>query len=87
MKRRIIYTKSYAKSYKKLIQNNPKLITKIDNRINIFLSNPIEVDDHPLKGSLKNFRSFSITGDIRIKYKIVDEIYEFILIGTHNQVY
>ena len=45
------------------------------------------IDDHVLAGSMKGLRSFSIASDIRVVYRETDECYEFLDIGTHNQVY
>ena len=80
----------FKKSYKKRISNNPKLILKTAQRINLFQENSDEpiLRDHQLKGSKNNLRAFSITGDIRIVYmKISDEHIVLLDIGTHNQVY
>ena len=43
--------------------------------------------DHKLIGSLEGFRSFSITGDIRVVYRKDGAEIELYDIGTHNQVY
>jgi len=43
--------------------------------------------DHALGGKMKGFRSFSITGDIRVVYYISENIAYFVDIGSHNQVY
>ena len=80
----------FKKSYKKRISNNPKLVFKAAQRINLFQENsddPI-LRDHQLKGSKNNLRAFSVTGDIRIVYmKISGEHIILLDIGTHNQVY
>ena len=80
----------FKKSYKKRISNNPKLVLKTAQKINLFQEDsdqPI-LRDHQLKGSKNNLRAFSITGDIRIVYmKISEEHIVLLDIGTHNQVY
>ncbi len=44
--------------------------------------------DHQLIGQKQNFRSFSITGDIRLVYQYVGEnTVLFFDIGSRNQVY
>lgn len=81
---------NFKKSYKKRILNNPKLVAKTASRLRIFQQNPTSpiLNDHQLKGSKNNFRSFSVTGDIRIVYQRVPENHVILLdIGTHNQVY
>lgn len=80
----------FKKSYKKRISNNPKLVFKTDQRINLFQENSDEpiLRDHQLKGSKNNLRAFFITGDIRIVYMKISEGHVILLdIGTHNQVY
>lgn len=81
---------SFKKSYKKRIANNPKLRIKVAERLKLFQEDPKNavLKDHALKGEKKNFRAFSITGDIRVVYFPVstDKVI-FIDIGSHNQVY
>lgn len=46
--------------------------------------------DHALIGNMGGYRSFSVTGDYRIIYRIEengDIVFVFIDIGTHSQVY
>lgn len=81
---------NFQKSFRKRIANDSKLINKTGAKIKAFQQNPSNpvLKDHPLKGSKRKFRAFSITGDIRIIYqKINDKHVVFYDIGTHNQVY
>lgn len=82
----IVYTKKFQKRFKLL---NPKLQNQFFERMDIFLKNPNDpqIRNHPLKGYLRGYRSFSVTGDVLIfKYLSKKEI-KLIDIGTHNQVY
>lgn len=45
------------------------------------------LNDHALHGDLEGYRSFSVTGDIRVVYKIEGETIKLFDIGRHNQVY
>lgn len=85
----IIYTKSFLKQYKALVNTYPNLKNKIAQRVELFTQKRDSeiLRDHKLLGSMNNLRSFSITGDIRIIYEEDDEYITFRLIGTHNQVY
>ena len=68
----IILSKQFKKYFKKRIAFNSTLISKYESRLELFMvdtSNPI-LRDHSLKGEKKSFRSFSITGDIRVIYYI-----------------
>ncbi len=80
----------FKMSYKKRISDNPRLVLKTAQRINLFQENSDEplLRDHQLKGGKNNLRAFSITGDIRIIYIKISEDHIILLdIGTHNQVY
>lgn len=80
----------FQKSYNKRIANNRKLVEKTSKRLELFQKdskNPT-LKDHQLKGDKRNFRAFSITGDIRIIYLRVSKDHIILVdIGTHNQVY
>ncbi|MBI4067669.1 type II toxin-antitoxin system YafQ family toxin [Candidatus Gottesmanbacteria bacterium] len=81
---------TFDKHYRKRILPHPNLDIKFQERITLFIFNPMYplLKDHPLTGKKAHLRSFSITGDIRVIYQ---EIFpgEILLIdiGTHNQVY
>ncbi|MBI2599621.1 type II toxin-antitoxin system mRNA interferase toxin, RelE/StbE family [Candidatus Daviesbacteria bacterium] len=68
---------------------NPNLYTRFKDRVKEFLMNPESpiLKDHQLKGDKKDFRAFSITGDIRVVYYRGEDYIYFIDIGSHNQVY
>lgn len=85
----IIYYRQFKKHFKKRILPDISLVKRFDERIKLFISdrvNPI-LADHPLGGDYKGYRSFSITGDIRVIYKFTNSSVIFIDVGTHNQVY
>ncbi len=79
----------FKKSYKKRIFPNKDLIKKVHDRLELFKQDPTFpiLKDHSLIGDMKEFRSFSITGDIRIIYYLEDNTVWLYDIGTHNQVY
>ncbi len=50
-------------------------------------TNPI-LNNHPLQGKYEGCRSISITGDIRVVFKMInDDTAYFIDIGTHHRLY
>ena len=79
----------FKKSYKTRIAFNEILEEQVDDRLRIFSKNASDplLKDHTLKGRLTGFRSFSITGDIRIVYRKEDDLIILYDIGSHNQVY
>ncbi len=81
--------RQFLKNYKKRIFSHHKLNEKFKERLNLFVQdskNP-KLKDHMLLGSFKGLRAFSVTGDIRVVYRIVEGTIELYDIGSHNQVY
>lgn len=84
------YHPNFKKKYSQRISNNKPLVFKYQARLILFIkdSHHPSLRDHGLTGSLHNFRSFSITGDIRVIYEQISEDHVlFYDIGSHNQVY
>ncbi len=86
---RLKYTKNFHKSYSKRIGRNKNLDKRFYERLQLFIQNPqnLILKDHKLTGARKQFRAFSVTGDIRVIYYIEKETIYLIDIGSHNQVY
>ncbi|MFC1647781.1 type II toxin-antitoxin system YafQ family toxin [Patescibacteria group bacterium] len=84
----IKYRKNFEKSFKKL---SPKLKQKTISAIEQFTKDPHnpQLRNHPLKGSLKGLRAFSITGDVRVIFEEIDNYILVIMldVGIHNQIY
>lgn len=84
------FSRSFVKSYGKRIQSNSKLKFQFEKRTDLFKIERSSdlLKDHSLIGDKKGLRSFSISGDCRVIYRLVsDNFVEFIDIGSHNQVY
>ena len=87
---KITYSKSFKKSFKKKIENNPELEKKFWNKIELFLKEPYHsnLKTHKLTGKLKDLWSFRIDYDIRvIFYFNNDNNAVFISMGSHDEVY
>lgn len=83
----ISFTDRFKKRFNKL---SPKVRKQFEERIEFFIENPSNpiLRMHPLKGNLAGLRAFSVTGDYRVIYRILDrENVKLIDIGTHAQVY
>ncbi|MDP1722576.1 MAG: type II toxin-antitoxin system mRNA interferase toxin, RelE/StbE family [Candidatus Gottesmanbacteria bacterium] len=74
-KQRILPRRSLDRQYKKRLQ------LFVDHRSDALLA------DHALHGDMEGKRSFSISGDVRVIYRISGDAVLFYDIGTHNQVY
>lgn len=81
--------KRFEKNFHTRIASDPKLVKQFEERLSLFIEgvSNYPIYDHPLGGKLIGKRAFSITGDVRVVYKIVDGVCIFVDIGTHNQVY
>jgi len=86
---KIKYHKDFLKNYKKRIKPYPKLSSQFIKQLNKFINNPKDpsLRDHKLTGKKISFRSFSVTGDIRVVYIIKNDEIWLYDIGSHNQVY
>ncbi len=56
----------------------------------MFIENQFDrvLENHPLTGNLLGYRSFSVTGDYRVKFEVQDDqSVKLIDIGRHPSVY
>ncbi|MEK7561637.1 MAG: type II toxin-antitoxin system mRNA interferase toxin, RelE/StbE family [Patescibacteria group bacterium] len=81
--------KHFEKNFHTRIASDPKLVKQFEERLLLFIEgvSNYPVYDHSLGGKLTGKRAFSIAGDVRVVYKIVDGVCIFVDIGSHNQVY
>ncbi|HEC30728.1 MAG TPA: type II toxin-antitoxin system mRNA interferase toxin, RelE/StbE family [Candidatus Yonathbacteria bacterium] len=83
----IIYSKKFKKQFKKLRAGEKK---KFEERADIFIksiANP-QLNDHALSGNLSKYRSFNVTGDLRVLYeRVEDHTIIFADIDTHSNLY
>lgn len=79
----------FRKHFKKRICPYPKLVSRFNQRLHLFLvdANNSLLKDHPLRGKKAEYRSFSVAGDIRVVYKMKGNVIQLYDIGSHNQVY
>lgn len=77
--------------FKKDYQKSPKKIkAAFETRLQLFKENPYHttLNNHPLLGVYKGYRSINITGDWRALYTQIreDEVI-FVMIGKHSKLY
>lgn len=87
---KIDYHKKFQKNYSKRIRSNRNIDRIFKEKLALFVenSNDPSLKDHTLTGKLKHLRSFSITGDIRVVYRLIGkDCVLFLDIGSHNQIY
>jgi addiction module RelE/StbE family toxin len=84
---KIFFTAGFAKKFKKMPAGVQR---RFEERIGLFLvdaGNPV-LKAHPLKGNLAGLRAFSVSGDYRAIYRLLDrDNVELVSIGKHSQVY
>jgi addiction module RelE/StbE family toxin len=81
--------KNFKKHFKSRVSSNKSLVTRFRRRLEMFLIDPKNpsLKDHKLTGTMSQYRSFWITGDVRLIYRIYNNRMELYDIGSHNQVY
>lgn len=82
----VAYSKSFIKQAKKF---SPELRKKLQQRIILFVKNPLDpmLRNHTLKGKYKGYRSIDIKSDVRTLYLQQDKEVIFDAVGTHGQLY
>lgn len=84
---KIFLHKKFVKSYKKLRRGEQ---LKFKAKRDLFLRDPFHsiLNNHALHGKYHNYRSISITGDLRVLFKHIDEkSVLFYTIDTHSNLY
>ena len=80
----------FSRNFKKQINKlPPKKIAKAKQAIDEFLRNPDspKLRYHSLKGDWLGYESISAGGDLRLHFKIADDMITFVAAGTHGQLY
>lgn len=84
---RVRFHRNFRKSYAKL---PARIRIQFKRRLKLFLEDPFHplLDNHALHGEWRQFRSISVTGDLRAIYRILgDDSAEFVIIDTHGELY
>lgn len=85
----VVYSKKFTKNIRKRLTTKT-LQGRFENRLKLFKQDKTHplLKDHKLTGKMQGKRAFSITGDIRVVYRELDDnTIQFLDIGTHPQVY
>jgi addiction module RelE/StbE family toxin len=83
---KISFSIQFIKSAKKLDEKQRK---QLKSRLAIFVENPTNklLNNHQLKGAQKDYRSITVSGDLRALYFEIDDEIIFDIVGTHSQLY
>ncbi len=87
--KKLEFTKQFQKRLKQRYGHQSKVIERLQRHLELFSQGVRKepINDHPLTGKLKGLRAFSVGGDVRVVYRETESHYEFLDIGSHNQVY
>lgn len=81
------FHKNFKKNFQKLERGERD---KFKKRLNTFLDDEFSplLNNHPLRGKYKGYRSINVTGDLRAIYKRVSsQKVIFVKIGSHSNLY
>lgn len=84
---KIVLHRNFEKQYKKL---RPKEQNRFKERRDVFLNDPFDpvLNNHPLRGRYKGYRSINVTGDLRAVYRLLnDDTVLFVAIDSHSNLY
>lgn len=84
---RVVFHRNFEKRYKKL---RPREKKRFKERKDIFIQDPYHpaLNNHPLQGKYKGYRSINISGDLRAVYQLINnDIAYFVALDTHSNLY
>ena len=79
---KVAYSPAFHRTYKKIFKNNSSKQILFQQKISLFLQDPFhpQLHTHKLKGTLKDFYSFSIEYDLRVILYLIPKRYSRILV-------
>ena len=85
----IYLSKNFLRSYKKLLNRNPRLNNTITKKLILFEDNPNHpsLRLHKLQGTMVTDWSISIASDLRLIFTYVEDGILLVDVGKHEDVY
>jgi len=80
----------FHKNFKKALKKQPiKIQLKFKDKFKLFENDQFHysLNNHALSGKFIGWRSFDITGDLRVHYEEYSETIVFMDIGSHSALY
>ena len=84
---KVRFHRNFERNYQKLPKKEQG---RFKERINLFTRDEFDplLNNHPLYGKYKGYRSINITGNLRAIYKLeTQEVRIFIAVGSHGELY
>lgn len=87
--RRLELEKPFRKQASKLLKKNPSLKDTYSSLLDRLANNPFDptLHTHALTGELKGKYACSLTHELRVVFRVYDDIVHLLDIGTHDEVY
>ena len=89
MKLEFDFSPAFLKKAGKLLAKNPQLDPLYENCLNKLLNDPFNplLHTHALTGDMKGKYACSLTYELRIVFRLRDNIIHLLDIGSHDEVY
>ncbi|MBF0328755.1 MAG: type II toxin-antitoxin system mRNA interferase toxin, RelE/StbE family [Nitrospirae bacterium] len=89
MKFKFDYAPAYLKNARKLAKKYPQLKKTYTEVLYKLAENPFnpQLHTHPLTGELKGKYACSLTYELRIVFKLNEDVVHLLDIGSHDEVY
>lgn len=86
---RLELEKPFRKKSKKLLQKNPSLKPVYESLLSKLSADPFDprLHTHALTGDLKGKCACSLTYELRIVFRLYDDVVHLLDIGSHDEVY
>ena len=80
-------TPQFRRNFRLRVAKNPELAKHYRQSVLAFYEDPELVSAHPLRYEMSGRWSFTVDDDCRVIFRIMDNFYLFVDIGSHSQVY
>jgi addiction module RelE/StbE family toxin len=89
MKRKLVLTPKFKRSFSSFIRRNRKLQKEIEKILELMEEDifSASLNTHKLSGTLEGLRACSCGYDCRIVFSLEDELIVLLDIGRHDEVY
>jgi len=83
----VYFSDHFDRQYNSRLTQSEKI--KVFDAVELFIDNPFHKDlrNHELEDQWAGYRSISVTGDLRLHFKIIGDNVYFVAVGTHQQLY
>ena len=89
MRHKLEYAPSYLRQAKKIVRKYPHLKKSYTELLKKLSENPFDptLHTHPLTGELRGLHACSLTHELRVVFRLYDDIVHLLDIGSHDEVY